>query len=160
MPTAPATGLAAFLSVHEGPRRISPVGSAQAGGDEPLPQAGMVSLSNEPGYYKAHEYGIRIEKIWCWWWAKEVAGAEKEMLGFETLTFAPIERRLVVKEDAGRAKDLDWLNSYHAEVIAKIGPQLDRPPSALGSKSLRSALTPAHVPVMFSIYTRFEGAGQ
>ena len=113
-------GVGAFLSVHEGPQRISPVGSAQAGGDEPL-QAGMI-LSNEPGYYKAHEYGIRIENL-VLVVAKEVAGAEKEMLGFETLTFAPIERRLVVK-DMLSAKELDWLNAYHAEVIEKIGPQL------------------------------------
>ena len=61
MPMAPATASAPSSSVHEGPQRISPVGSAPAGGDEPL-QAGMI-LSNEPGYYKAGEYGIRIENL-------------------------------------------------------------------------------------------------
>ncbi len=54
-------GVGAFLAVHEGPQRISPVGSSQSGGDEPL-QAGMI-LSNEPGYYKPGEYGIRIENL-------------------------------------------------------------------------------------------------
>ena len=54
-------GVGSFLAVHEGPQRISPVGSAQAGGDEPL-KAGMI-LSNEPGYYKTGEYGIRIENL-------------------------------------------------------------------------------------------------
>jgi Xaa-Pro aminopeptidase len=113
-------GVGAFLSVHEGPQRISPVGSAQAGGDEPL-QAGMI-LSNEPGYYKAGEYGIRIENL-VLVVKKEIAGAEKEMLGFETLTFAPIERRLIAKEMLS-VKEIDWLNAYHAQVVEKIGPQL------------------------------------
>jgi Xaa-Pro aminopeptidase len=113
-------GVGSFLSVHEGPQRISPVGSAQAGGDEPL-QAGMI-LSNEPGYYKTGAYGIRIENL-VLVVEKQVEGAEKEMLGFETLTFAPIERRLVVKEMLG-PQEIAWLNAYHAEVLAKIGPRL------------------------------------
>ena len=113
-------GVGSFLSVHEGPQRIAPVGSGQSGGDEPL-QAGMI-LSNEPGYYKAGEYGIRIENL-VLVVAKTVEGAEKEMLGFETLTFAPIERRLVVVEMLSAA-ELGWLNDYHAEVVAKIAPQL------------------------------------
>ena len=113
-------GVGSFLSVHEGPQRISPAGSSQAGGDEPL-QAGMI-LSNEPGYYKAGEYGIRIENL-VLVVEKSIAGAEKEVLGFETLTFAPIERRLVVVEMLAPA-ELAWLNDYHAEVVAKIAPQL------------------------------------
>jgi Xaa-Pro aminopeptidase len=113
-------GVGAFLAVHEGPQRISPVGSSQSGGDEPL-QAGMI-ISNEPGYYKAGEYGIRIENL-VLVVAKTVPGAEKEMLGFDTLTFAPIERRLVDTSMLS-AKELDWLNAYHAEVLDKIGPQL------------------------------------
>src|SRR5690606_37146198 len=111
-------GVGSFLSVHEGPQRIAPVTSAQAGGDEPL-QAGMI-LSNEPGYYKAGEYGIRIENL-VLVVEKQVEGAEKEVLGFETLTFAPIDRRLVdvaMLSEAERA----WLNDYHAQVLAKIGP--------------------------------------
>ncbi len=114
-------GVGSFLSVHEGPQRISPVGSSQSGGDEPL-LAGMI-LSNEPGYYKTGEYGIRIENL-VLVVEKQVEGAEKEMLGFETLTFAPIDRRLVVKEMLSPA-ELAWLNSYHAQVLEKIGGQLE-----------------------------------
>ena len=113
-------GVGSFLSVHEGPQRIAPVGSGQAGGDEPL-QAGMI-LSNEPGYYKAGAYGIRIENL-VLVVTKHVPGAEKEILGFDTLTFAPIERRLVVTEMLSPA-ELGWLNTYHAEVVDKIGHQL------------------------------------
>ncbi|MGH6705811.1 MAG: aminopeptidase P family protein [Sphingomicrobium sp.] len=113
-------GVGAFLAVHEGPQRISPVGSSQSGGDEPL-QTGMI-LSNEPGYYKAGEYGIRIENL-VLVVDKQVAGADKEMLGFDTLTFVPIEPALI---DVSMLSDMElsWLNDYHAEVLAKIGPQL------------------------------------
>jgi len=113
-------GVGSFLSVHEGPQRISPMGSSQSGGDEPL-RAGMI-LSNEPGYYKTGEYGIRIENL-VLVVDKAIAGAEKEMLGFETLTFAPIDRRLIAKDMLSPA-ELGWLNAYHDEVLAKIGPQL------------------------------------
>ncbi|MFP5330261.1 MAG: aminopeptidase P family protein [Alphaproteobacteria bacterium] len=114
-------GVGSFLSVHEGPQRIAPVTSAQSGGDEPL-QPGMI-LSNEPGYYKTGEYGIRIENL-VLVVEKQIQGAEKEMLGFETLTFAPIDRRLIVKEMLSEA-ELDWLNNYHAQVLEKIGPKLE-----------------------------------
>ena len=114
-------GVGSFLSVHEGPQRISPVGSSQAGGDEPL-RAGML-LSNEPGYYKAGEYGIRIENL-VLVEPRDVPGAEKQCLGFETLTFAPIDRRLIevgALTEAERA----WVDGYHAQVRSLIGPQLD-----------------------------------
>ena len=113
-------GVGSFLSVHEGPQRISPVGSSQSGGDEPL-QVGMI-LSNEPAYYKTGEYGIRIENL-VLVVERQIEGAEKEMLGFETLTFAPIDRRLV---DAAMLspEELVWLNCYHAHVMARIGPKL------------------------------------
>jgi Xaa-Pro aminopeptidase len=113
-------GVGSFLAVHEGPQRISPVGSSQSGGDEPL-AAGMI-LSNEPGYYKTGEYGIRIENL-VLVVPREIDGAEKEMLGFETLTFAPIDRRLVDK-DMLEPEELIWLNCYHAHVLARIGPNL------------------------------------
>jgi Xaa-Pro aminopeptidase len=113
-------GVGSFLSVHEGPQRISPVGSAQSGGDEPL-QVGMI-LSNEPGYYKTGEYGIRIENL-VLVVPREIDGAEKEMLGFETLTFAPIDRRLIDTEML-EPEELVWLNCYHAHVLARIGPTL------------------------------------
>ena len=114
-------GVGAFLAVHEGPQRISPVGSSQSGGDEPL-QPGMI-LSNEPGYYKPGEYGIRIENL-VLVVEKDVRGADKEVLGFETLTFVPIEKKLI---DATMLSDreLQWLNDYHAAVLALIGPQLE-----------------------------------
>ncbi|MGI8611414.1 MAG: aminopeptidase P family protein [Sphingomicrobium sp.] len=114
-------GVGSFLSVHEGPQRIAPMGSSQSGGDEPL-RAGMI-ISNEPGYYKSGEYGIRIENL-VLVVDQQVDGAEKEMLGFETLTHAPIERRLIVKEMLSH-QELAWLNAYHANVLAKIGPSLE-----------------------------------
>jgi Xaa-Pro aminopeptidase len=113
-------GVGSFLAVHEGPQRIAPVGSSQSGGDEPL-AAGMI-ISNEPGYYKTGEYGIRIENL-VLVVPREIEGAEKEMLGFETLTFAPIDRRLVDAEML-TAEELAWLNCYHAHVLARIGPHL------------------------------------
>jgi Xaa-Pro aminopeptidase len=114
-------GVGSYLSVHEGPQRISPVGSSQAGGDEPL-RAGMI-LSNEPGYYKTGEYGIRIENL-ILVQPVEIEGAEKKMLGFETLTFAPIDRRLVEPELLSR-EERQWLDDYHAKVREVVGPQLD-----------------------------------
>jgi Xaa-Pro aminopeptidase len=113
-------GVGSFLAVHEGPQRISPVGSAQSGGDEPL-QAGMI-ISNEPGYYKTGEYGIRIENL-VLVVPREIEGAATEMLGFETLTFAPIDRRLIDAQML-EPEELVWLNCYHAHVLAKIGPSL------------------------------------
>jgi Xaa-Pro aminopeptidase len=114
-------GVGSYLAVHEGPQRIAPAGSSQSGGDEPL-RPGMF-LSNEPGYYKAGEYGIRIENLVL---VKkvEVEGAEKEMLGFETLTFAPIERRLI---DVAllTGEERQWLDDYHAKVMEIVLPQLD-----------------------------------
>jgi Xaa-Pro aminopeptidase len=114
-------GVGSFLSVHEGPQRISPAGSSQAGGDEPL-KAGMI-LSNEPGYYKAGDYGIRIENL-VLVEPRDVAGAEKQVLGFETLTFAPIDRRLIAPGLLS-VDERAWLDSYHADVADIIGPLLD-----------------------------------
>jgi Xaa-Pro aminopeptidase len=117
-------GVGSFLSVHEGPQRISPAGSAQAGGDEPL-RAGMI-LSNEPGYYKTGAYGIRIENLVLVVPREPEGGfaGEKPLLGFETLTFAPIARDLIetaMLSDAERR----WVDDYHAEVIRVVGPRLD-----------------------------------
>jgi Xaa-Pro aminopeptidase len=102
--------------VHEGPQRIATFG----GGDEPL-QAGMI-LSNEPGYYKTGEYGIRIENL-ILTVPLEIEGAEKEMFGFETLTFAPYERVLIDVSmlDSG---EIAWIDAYHARVREIVGPQL------------------------------------
>jgi Xaa-Pro aminopeptidase len=108
-------GVGSYLSVHEGPARISKLGTT------PL-KRGMI-LSNEPGYYKTDAFGIRIENLELVV-KTDVAGAEKPMNGFETLTLAPIDRRLIdvaMLSDAG----LDWLNAYHARVRAEVRPQLD-----------------------------------
>ncbi|RYY42513.1 MAG: M24 family metallopeptidase, partial [Sphingomonadales bacterium] len=108
----------AYLGVHEGPQRIAPGGSGFAGGDEPL-VAGMI-LSNEPGYYKAGAYGIRIENL-VLVEPREIPGAEKTCLGFETLTFAPIDRTLVDNRLLSSDEAL-WLDDYHAEVARRIAP--------------------------------------
>ena len=113
-------GVGSFLSVHEGPQRIAAMGAGQSGVDEPL-QPGMI-LSNEPGYYKEGAYGIRIENL-VLVIEVAVAGAEKELLGFETLTFAPIDRRLIAVEMLSVA-EREWVDGYHAEVLAKVGPGL------------------------------------
>ena len=114
-------GVGAFLGVHEGPQRIAKGRGAQAGTDQPL-MAGMI-LSNEPGYYKAGTYGIRIENLVL---VKdvEIEGAEGDWLGFETLTFAPIDRTLVKRELLSPA-EIDWWNSYHQRTRDLLAPQLD-----------------------------------
>ena len=109
------------LSVHEGPQRIAAPNYPGGGPAEPL-RAGMI-LSNEPGYYKAGEYGIRIENL-ILIEPRQIAGADRPMLGFRTLTFVPIERDLI-EPSLLSADELAWLNAYHAEVLAKVGPTLD-----------------------------------
>ena len=113
-------GVGSYLSVHEGPQRIAPHG-AQAGGDEPL-VAGMI-LSNEPGYYKAGDYGIRIENL-VLVEERRVPGAEKDLLGFRELTLAPIDRNLI-DTSLLTVVERQWVDTYHARVRAEIGPQLD-----------------------------------
>ena len=80
-------------------------------------------LSNEPGYYKTGEYGIRIENL-VLVERRDVPGAEREMLGFETLTFAPIDRNAIAV-DILTAEERAWVDAYHANVIEIVGPQLD-----------------------------------
>jgi Xaa-Pro aminopeptidase len=114
-------GVGSYLSVHEGPQRIGTSAGGQAGTDEIL-RAGMF-LSNEPGYYKTGEYGIRVENL-VLVTEFDVPGAEKPVLGFETLTFAPIDRKLIevaMLSPAQRA----WVDDYHAQVLAIVGPQLE-----------------------------------
>ncbi|ABD24886.1 peptidase M24 [Novosphingobium aromaticivorans DSM 12444] len=113
-------GVGSFLAVHEGPQRIAKASGGQAGtGQELMP--GMI-LSNEPGYYKTGEYGIRIENL-VLVERREIEGAEGEFYGFETLTFAPIDRALVdVALLSGEERE--WLNAYHASVRAVLAPQL------------------------------------
>lgn len=114
-------GVGAYLSVHEGPQRIAPPSYPGGQALEPL-RAGMF-LSNEPGYYKAGEYGIRIENL-VHIVERTIPGGDKPMLAFETLTFAPIERSLILPELL-TPEERAWLDAYHAEVLAIVGPQLD-----------------------------------
>ncbi|MCX7268747.1 MAG: aminopeptidase P family protein, partial [Sphingomonadales bacterium] len=114
-------GVGSFLAVHEGPQRIAKFAGGQAGSDEPL-QAGMI-LSNEPGYYKQGEYGIRIENL-VLVEDRAIAGAEGRYLGFETLTFAPIDKTLV-DVSLLNSDEVRWWNDYHAQVLDVVGPQLD-----------------------------------
>ena len=110
-------GVGAYLSVHEGPQRIAAFG----GFAEPL-RAGMI-CSNEPGYYKDGEFGIRIENL-VLVEERDIDGAEADMLGFETLTFAPLDPRLIdVALLSGEERD--WVDAYHADVQRIVGPQLD-----------------------------------
>ena len=114
-------GVGSFLSVHEGPQRIAKATGGQAGtGQELLP--GMI-LSNEPGYYKAGEYGIRIENL-VLVEPRTIAGAEGEYFGFENLTWAPIDRTLVDTSLLTR-EELRWWDDYHAQVEAILAPQLE-----------------------------------
>jgi Xaa-Pro aminopeptidase len=108
-------GVGSYLSVHEGPARISKLGTT------PL-KRGMI-LSNEPGYYKTDAYGIRIENLELVVGA-DIKGSEKPVNAFETLTFAPIDRRLIDVEMLDAA-ELKWLNDYHADVAKIVRPQLD-----------------------------------
>ena len=114
-------GVGSFLAVHEGPQRIAKFTGSQAGTDEPL-LPGMI-ISNEPGYYKAGEYGIRIENL-VLVEEREIAGAEGRYFGFENLTWAPIDKTLVDTDLLGR-DELRWWDEYHARVLEVVGPQLD-----------------------------------
>ncbi|HOB13262.1 MAG TPA: aminopeptidase P family protein [Novosphingobium sp.] len=114
-------GVGSFLSVHEGPQRIAKPSGGQAGtGQELLP--GMI-LSNEPGYYKAGEFGIRIENL-VLVEPRAIAGAEGDYFGFENLTWAPIDRTLVDTALMTRS-ELKWWDDYHARTLAILAPQLD-----------------------------------
>ena len=114
-------GVGSFLAVHEGPQRIAKFTGSQAGTDEPL-LPGMI-ISNEPGYYKAGEYGIRIENL-VLVEERQIAGAEGRYFGFENLTWAPIDKALV---DTGllNRDELRWWDEYHARVLEVVGPQLE-----------------------------------
>jgi Xaa-Pro aminopeptidase len=110
-------GVGVYLGVHEGPQRIAKFVNTQ-----PL-EPGMI-VSNEPGYYKTGAYGIRIENLQVVTPAADIDGGERPMLGFETLTLAPIARELIAKQLLTKA-EIAWVNAYHARVCEQIGPQLD-----------------------------------
>jgi len=110
-------GVGAVLNIHEGPQRISNAPNHVA------LKPGMI-LSNEPGYYKEGAYGIRIENLVIVT-SVDISGAEKKMLGFETITFAPIDIKLI---DLTLLADpeIKWLNNYHQEVYDKLSPFLEQ----------------------------------
>lgn len=114
-------GVGAFLAVHEGPQRIAKPAGGQAGTNEPL-RAGMF-LSNEPGYYKPGAFGIRIENL-VLVEPREIEGAEGDFLGFETLTFAPIDKTLI-EPALLSPQEIAWLDAYHSRVLDIVGPQLE-----------------------------------
>lgn len=113
-------GVGAYLSVHEGPQRLSRLSTV------PI-EEGMI-LSNEPGYYREGAFGIRIENLVVAQRATppESGDVHRKMLSWRTLTFAPIDRRLIQPDLLDRPSR-DWLNAYHAETYEKIGPRVSAP---------------------------------
>lgn len=109
-------GVGSYLSVHEGPQRIARTGTEKL-------LAGMI-LSNEPGYYREGQYGIRLENLVLVTEAEPIVGGDKDMHGFETLTLAPFDRRLI-DVDMLTEEEIDWLDDYHERVVDEIGPLLD-----------------------------------
>jgi Xaa-Pro aminopeptidase len=109
-------GIGSYLSVHEGPQSIS------RGGLVPL-EPGML-ISNEPGYYKVGAYGIRIENVVLVAPPKKIGSGGREMMSFETLTLAPIDRRLIVPTMLDHG-EREWLNAYHQSVNDALSTQLD-----------------------------------
>lgn len=110
-------GVGVYLGVHEGPQRIAKAPNTVA------LKPGMI-LSNEPGYYKPGEYGIRIENLQVVTEPAEIPGGERPMLGFETLTWAPIDRACI-EVDLLTDEERVQLNTYHAQVLEKIGPLVE-----------------------------------
>ena len=105
-------GVGSYLSVHEGPQRISKLGGVAL-------QPGMI-LSNEPGYYREGKFGIRIENLVVVE-PRAIKGAEREIYGFETLTFCPIDTRPIIRSMLTRS-ERGWLNAYHAETFRRLSP--------------------------------------
>jgi Xaa-Pro aminopeptidase len=105
-------GVGSYLSVHEGPQRISKTGAVAL-------EQGMI-LSNEPGYYKPKCYGIRIENL-ILVEPHPFKVSKREFLGFETLTLAPIDKSLIMRSLLDK-NERHWLNTYHARVLTSISP--------------------------------------
>ncbi|MEM0923391.1 MAG: aminopeptidase P family protein [Pseudomonadota bacterium] len=108
-------GVGAYLNVHEGPASISRKGEVAL-------EPGMI-LSNEPGYYRTGGFGIRIENLVAVAEGTVPAGGDRPMLGFETLTLCPIDRRMIDPALLTQAEKT-WLDAYHARVAREIGPLL------------------------------------
>jgi len=114
-------GVGSYLCVHEGPASISKAGNVAL-------QPGMI-LSNEPGYYRQGKFGTRIENLVAVTPAQDIKGGDRKMFGFETLTLAPIDQRLI---NVALLTDTEkqWLNTYHQKVFDQISPQLDETTTA------------------------------
>ena len=110
-------GVGSFLSVHEGPQAISPRGS-------PVPLKPGMIISNEPGYYKKNAYGIRIENLVAVQRRDDLNQDDRKMLGFETLTCAPIDLNLV-DPALLETHEINWLNVYHDHVRHVLTPLVD-----------------------------------
>jgi Xaa-Pro aminopeptidase len=121
-------GVGSYLSVHEGPQRISKMGHV------PL-KPGMI-ISNEPGYYKTAAYGIRIENLLVVTEAEMIEGGERPMMGFETLTLAPIDLNCV-EADLLTADEKEWLNAYHTRVREALSEGMDAETLAWLSEATR-----------------------
>ncbi|MBA2126570.1 X-Pro aminopeptidase [Hyphomicrobium methylovorum] len=109
-------GIGSYLSVHEGPQSIS------RGGMTPL-EPGML-ISNEPGFYKVGAYGIRIENVVLVTPAEKIGDGERPMMALETLTLAPIDRRLIDVEML-ETIEREWLDAYHRRVFETLSGKLD-----------------------------------
>ncbi|NNE21784.1 MAG: aminopeptidase P family protein [Rhizobiales bacterium] len=114
-------GVGSYLSVHEGPARFSKADTTKL-------QAGMI-LSNEPGYYKQGEFGIRIENLVVVREPEDIPGGERPMHWLETLTLCPIDRRLIAAK-LMTDEELAWLNAYHTRVHDELSPALDKDEAA------------------------------
>jgi Xaa-Pro aminopeptidase len=120
-------GVGSFLSVHEGPQRISKLGHTEL-------RPGMI-LSNEPGYYREGKFGIRIENLVAVE-PRAIPRGERDMLGFETLTFCPIDTRPVIRSLLTRSEKA-WLNAYHAQCHERLAPHLTGEDLAFLEKACR-----------------------
>ena len=105
-------GVGVYLSVHEGPQRISRASNI-------VLEEGMI-LSNEPGFYKEGSFGIRIENLLIVKKAKKLkAFSNRDMLEFETISFAPLDRKLIIKDILTKA-EIDWINQYNKSILSKV----------------------------------------
>jgi Xaa-Pro aminopeptidase len=108
-------GVGSYLSVHEGPQRLSRLGTVEL-------EPGMI-LSNEPGLYREGQYGIRLENLVLVTPPEKIAGGTREMMGFDTLTLVPFDRRLIDPKQL-LPFELAWVNAYHARIRREIEPIL------------------------------------
>jgi Xaa-Pro aminopeptidase len=127
-------GIGSYLSVHEGPQRLAKTGTAALA-------PGMI-VSNEPGYYAGGAFGIRIENLVVVE-ARAIPGGERPMLGFETLTLAPIDLSLV-EPKLMDADEIAWLDDYHARVRKTLSPRVDSSTRAWLTKATRRLAVAKH----------------